>query len=311
VSAATTEAILDAALVYARRGWPVFPLHAPRGAGCSCGKPSCTDIGKHPRITGWPDAAATDEAQIRDWWERRWPEANVGIPTGPRSGILVVDHDADADAGTLETWQMEHGLLLPGPVCLTGGGGTQFYLSWPTGAEIRNSVKAIAPDIDIRGIGGFAVAPPSLHRSGRRYAWHDDLAVLPPAPAWLLAKIAAAARGGRTVTTGGSGDDGAPIPEGRRNDALAAIAGRMRWAGLTPEEILPLLQQRNAKRCQPPLDEDEVAAIARGMVRYVAGDGAETASAERHQPRLTRTVPIVRGRRPVLDLSGPEGCHAH
>src|SRR5829696_4587689 len=104
MSTATTEAMLDAALAYARRGWPVFPLHTSRGAGCSCGNPSCTDIGKHPRIKGWQDAATTHEAQVRDWWERRWPEANVGIPTGPRSGVLVVDHDHDHDAGTLETW---------------------------------------------------------------------------------------------------------------------------------------------------------------------------------------------------------------
>src|SRR5687768_10587101 len=139
--------MLDAALYYARRRWPVFPLHTPRGAGCSCGKDCGKNAGKHPRIKGWQDGATTDEAQTRDWWERRWPEANVGIPTGPRSGVLVVDHDADADAGTLETWQMEHDLLPPGPVCLTGGGGTQFYFAWPAGAEIRNSVKEVAPDI--------------------------------------------------------------------------------------------------------------------------------------------------------------------
>jgi hypothetical protein len=84
----------------------------------------------------------------------------------------------------------------------------------------------------------------------------------------------------------------------------------MRWAGLTTEEIVDALQRVNRERCRPPLDEEEVEAIAKSMGRYVAGDGAEKASAERHQPRLIRTVPIVRGRRPIVDLSGEEARHA-
>jgi hypothetical protein len=180
----------------------------------------------------------------------------------------------------------------------SGGGGAHIYLAYPPSVIIRNSVKKIAAGIDIRGTGGYVVAPPSLHESGGHYTWLDELRTPAPAPPWLLAKIAAAARGGRTVTTGGSGDGGAPIPGGGRNDALAAIAGRMRWAGLTTDEILPLLQQRNAKRCMPPLPEDEVKAIAEGMGRYVAGDGAEKPFAERHQSRILRTsrVPQLRVR---------------
>ncbi len=56
------------ALRYAERGWRVFPLHSVDEEGrCTCGEPECriilgerTDAGKHPRISGWPQAATND-----------------------------------------------------------------------------------------------------------------------------------------------------------------------------------------------------------------------------------------------------------
>jgi len=69
-------------------GWPMFPLHEVRpGGGCSCRKGrACDRAGKHPREEGWQAAATTDPAAIADWW-RHWPNANIGIPTGRRSGL--------------------------------------------------------------------------------------------------------------------------------------------------------------------------------------------------------------------------------
>ncbi len=60
---------LAAALDYAARGWPVFPLHNPRaGGGCSCRKADCNQIGKHPRTEHGVKDATTDTATIRGWW---------------------------------------------------------------------------------------------------------------------------------------------------------------------------------------------------------------------------------------------------
>ena len=81
---ARKRSTLAAALQYARHGLAVFPIHTPTQDGCSCGKPSCNRVGKHPRTPHGVRDATTDEKAIRQWWNR-WPDANVGIATGAAS----------------------------------------------------------------------------------------------------------------------------------------------------------------------------------------------------------------------------------
>jgi hypothetical protein len=288
-TAAPAETLLDAALDYARRGLRVVPLYSPNGRGCTCRQgTACRDAGKHPRLKEWPRLATTDPAQIRAWL-RSWPDTNIGIATGAASGVFVLDVDP-AGLDWLAAREGEHGRLQKTPTVLSGRRGQHFYFAYPRDITIKIDAGEIAPGVDVRAEGGLAAAPPSRHLSGTSYAWFYDPASTPiaPAPEWLLALIQAAQRkqGLRTVTTGGSGDDGAPIPERRRNDALAAIAGRMRWAGLTTDEIVDVLQRVNRERCQPPLDEEEVAAVAKAMGRYVAGDGAR--AGDDTSPRISR-----------------------
>ncbi|THJ19723.1 bifunctional DNA primase/polymerase, partial [Candidatus Frankia alpina] len=75
-----------AALYYAGLGWPVVPVAPP---GAAVARP-----GKQPLVRDWPAAASTAVGQIQDWWER-WPDANIGIVTGPRSGLGILDLDVD------------------------------------------------------------------------------------------------------------------------------------------------------------------------------------------------------------------------
>lgn len=83
------------------------------------------------------------------------------------------------------------------------------------------------------------------------------------------------------------GDDGAPIPEGRRNATLTSLAGTMRRPGMTEAEILPALLAANENRCDPPLSDEEVRVIARSVARYApAGQPAP----ERTPFRLLSTV---------------------
>ena len=85
-----------AALAYARKGWPVFPVHWAVDGRCSCGEADCDRVAKHPLSEhGWKDAT-TELEIVRRWWTR-WPQANIGHPTGER---IVLDVDgADRQTG--------------------------------------------------------------------------------------------------------------------------------------------------------------------------------------------------------------------
>ena len=162
--------LLKAALSYARAGYPVVPGHSVASDDqCTCGRKQCGSPGKRPRIRKWPKRATTDEATIRSWW-RRWPSANVCIATGEASGVVVLDVDPrhDGEASLKVLIEADDGLLET-PTSRTGGGGYHFFFQHP-GGRLANKVNVL-PGIDIRGDGGYVVAPPSIHVSGEVYSW--------------------------------------------------------------------------------------------------------------------------------------------
>jgi hypothetical protein len=172
---------------YAELGWAVVPVHTPRDGACSCSRPDCPSVGKHPRVRwqGFSENAPAID-QVESWW-KRWPDANVAVITGAVSGLAVIDVDPrsggdHALAGLEERW----GSLPPTPTTLTGGGGR--HLWFDTGANTPQSAL-IAPGLELKAAGGTVVAPPSLHASGRRYTWIREQSPwemgLAPLPAWL------------------------------------------------------------------------------------------------------------------------------
>lgn len=169
------SALAEAALAYAAIGWRVHP---------------CRPREKLPLLKAWPERATTDATTIGEWW-RRWPDANVAIATGEASGLLVLDVDGSEGELAFATLERRHGAM-PDiyPMQWTGGGGWQAFLTYPPGRAIRNSAGRLGPKLDTRGQGGYVLVPPSIHPSGRAYAWADDrdpLDLLPgEAPAWLL-----------------------------------------------------------------------------------------------------------------------------
>src|SRR6185312_2532469 len=127
-------------------------------------------------------------AVLREWW-RQWRHANVGIVTGARSGLVVLDVDAQhGGADSLVELQRRYGRLPETLRVATGGGGEHWYYRHP-GADIllRNAAGLDKqPGLDIRGDGGYVVAPPSWHASGARYEWIDGEGVVAPLADWLL-----------------------------------------------------------------------------------------------------------------------------
>jgi Bifunctional DNA primase/polymerase, N-terminal/AAA domain/Primase C terminal 1 (PriCT-1) len=171
-STGASEAMPDClrfALFYASRNFFVLPLHAVCvDRSCSCENPKCTSIGKHPLTPNGVKDATRSPERIREWW-RRYPFANVGIATG--RGLLVIDIDP-RHGGSLEAFKAS--IALPKTATVqTGGGGWHLYFAYTRSQyEVRNSVGKLADGIDIRGEGGYVVAPPSNHLEGT-YHWTE------------------------------------------------------------------------------------------------------------------------------------------
>lgn len=179
---------IDAALVYARRGWEVFPCHSPaKGpAACTCCRPDCSSPAKHPRVKGGLHAATRDEDVIRRWWAN-WPNANVAIRTGAPSGLVVVDVDPDHGGDrSLEALLADRGPLPGCRTIRTGSGGSHFYFAHPGGSVSNDAGRRLGAGLDVRGDGGYVVAPPSAHVSGRRYGVAAHGGEVPPPPDWLI-----------------------------------------------------------------------------------------------------------------------------
>lgn len=155
--------LLDAALRYAAAGICVIALHTPRTAGrCSCRTGTgCGSSGKHPRLEHGLYDGTTDPTQIRRWW-RWWPDANIGVATGTVLDVCDIDTH-DGLRAVLDVLDLAGP---PGPLVRSGYG----WHLWFAGTGLGNRT-AMLPGVDWRGRGGYAVAPPSLHPTGRRYTF--------------------------------------------------------------------------------------------------------------------------------------------
>jgi hypothetical protein len=272
-----TEPVLPSALAFARHGHAVFPLHWPvehnGQVACSCGRLCGRDAAKHPVARYAPNghlSATTDTGIVKLWWELRVPEANLGVRT---EKLVVIDvdprHGGDESFTVLEREQE----FPPTWRALTGGGGEHILFACPDGVEIANVVAKLmdepplGPGIDVRARGGYIVAPPSRHISGRVYAWsvdhHPADVPLAPAPAWLIERLT------RRSTNGGKGHDPAQWAARKagmiseyREKAIAEMAGKLlRAVSLDPAFVATLVHDWNACHCDPPLPEHKVQTI--------------------------------------------------
>jgi len=264
----------EAAFGYARRGWRVFPVHTVRKGRCSCGRPDCRDPGKHPRTRHGLTDASAEVAVVQSWW-MKWPDANLGVATG--GGFFALDVDPrHAGDESLHALEAQHGELPATVESLTGGGGRHLLFLSPKGQTVRNATGLAGwPGLDIRGDGGYIVAPPSCHESGRDYAWeaahHPDDVDLVEAPSWLWGLFSK--NGGKAKGADPIGDR---ILSGSRNSTLASLAGTMRRRGASEASILAALLAENEERCVPPLDEAEVQEIAASIASYAPAPPPDT-----------------------------------
>jgi Bifunctional DNA primase/polymerase, N-terminal len=189
-----TNSLAGAALAYAVRGWHVLPLWWPASTGhCACGLPDCDSMGKHRihRLVPHGLHHATSHAPVVIWVVAVGPHANISVRTGAGSGPVALDIDGQPGRVALRALVESHAAFGADWVRAGDGWHANFANS---GAIVPNSSGRPGPGLDVRGNGGYVIAPPSLHGSGRRYRWiSPQNADLPPAPAWLLEATPAAA----------------------------------------------------------------------------------------------------------------------
>jgi hypothetical protein len=147
--------------------------------------PACLDPKeKHPAIR-WKEFERRKPTQVEivAWIAYFWTRNGLYV-TGPVLGRFVVDCD---DVAAIH-WARRQGL--PRTQTLLTRRGRHFHFRWPEGVSVKNSESKIHHHVDIRGLGGVAVAAGSIHDTGFRYRWargcSPEEAELARAPEWLL-----------------------------------------------------------------------------------------------------------------------------
>lgn len=255
--------MVDAARAYAGMGWAVLPLGARD---------------KVPAIRGGSRSAVAEVDQVEAWWKAH-PQHNVGVACGAASsGLIVVDVDVDESIGengleTLYAWEAEHGKLPATVTARTGRGGLHLYFK--AAGEVRNSANKEL-GVDVRGEGGYVMAPPSVHPNGHAYEWvlsPYDAAVAPVDSRVLEFLEYVKPRKASAVTEHVEkfelpGEIGA----GGRNDTLFRYASSLQRRGFSDSEIRVQVEAANALRCRPPLPAADIETICSSVCgRYEKG----------------------------------------
>jgi hypothetical protein len=235
------------ALALARRGCAIFPCRLDK-----------TPYTKH----GFKEAT-TNLTQVEYWW-RIHQGASIGIATSPVSGIFVLDIDNyHGGEASLRRLEHEHGELPHTVEVITGSGnGRHLYFRWPQHRMIRISQGRLGEGLDLRGAGGYVIAPPSPHESGRAYSWSvDSEKQFAEAPDWLLNKIAEPTCKNLVKTSGQK--QRFPVFEGRiaeshRNSEIARASGLLLRLNVPADYVVAIMRSLNETQCEPPLPIEEV-----------------------------------------------------
>jgi len=215
------------ALRYAADGFAVFP---------------CRPGNKEPLGSLVPNGcldATTDAETIKGWWTK-CPNANIGIATGKKNGLAVVDLDGPEGIASGKRLGLQSSV-----VAMTGNGEQLFYAD-PNGL-LGNSVKKLAAGVDTRGNGGYVVAPPSLHPNGKRYAWRTtplSRIALIPLPKVFEVQNPKASGLTSTIRKSDGWISGAleEMKKGHVHSTLVSVLGKFRSHNFSEEDTFKLLQ---------------------------------------------------------------------
>lgn len=259
------------ALHYADMGLAVFPLR-PKD--------------KRPATANGCKDATKDKSQINAWWDKH-PDCNIGIATGSISGgLVVIDLDKDDNKGldgyaVLKEWQREHGMLPETAMSITGRGGYHYF--YRDTARWQNRI-GLYDGVDVRGEGGYIVAPPSIHPNGRIYEWEQEPLI------YGFAAVDNQVVNFLVPMPDSQGQQAFQIPEqipaGERTNTLVKLVCSQQAKGLSDEAIRAAVRAENETRCIPPLTDLELEKeVFPALTRYQKGTASYNAVLDRGKSR--------------------------
>lgn len=248
--------MVDAAIQYATKyNWSVFPVR---------------QSDKKPLTPHGCKDAKRDVGAITAWW-KRFPDASIGIATGSASNLIVIDLDLDENKGLdgyeeLARWEHDNDEFPETVRSITGRGGSHIFFHHE-GSDIGNR-SGILDGIDVRGEGGYIIAPPSKHPNGTEYQWEYAPDETP------LAEINATVREFLSIGKKEADEEfivPALISAGKRNDTLYRLACSLQAKGLPDAAIMAAIKQTNLASCEIPVDDDEIQQIVSSAIRHQKG----------------------------------------
>jgi hypothetical protein len=312
---------VDWASYYLDHELTVLPLarhgNRPHSGIAGRGWHFCTCSGGEPLV-------GTTDLNVVSTWLVRDHRLNLGVVTGARSRLLVLDVDVKHVDGhdALHRWRLDRqaeGKILPQhPSCSTPSGGRHHWFRLPPDLHVPRNDYFI-PGVEVKACGGLVAVPPSTRLKQVTLpdgtgGWYDDETVvpyawdpvgggIPEAPQWLLDEVTAR-RDGAGWSTGGEGDDDDKLPktqeflergfnrEGQRNRDVFRLAFRLWSAGLDQETVVQTVRRiwehpGTDRRTLPWSEVHYTTMTARGR----AADAArEEAARIRQYAELARTL---------------------
>jgi Bifunctional DNA primase/polymerase, N-terminal/Primase C terminal 1 (PriCT-1) len=242
-----------AAVAYAVRGLPVFPVRL-----------DARDK-KRPHTTHGHLDATTDARTIHNWFgpQGLWPDAAIGVRTG--SGLVVIDVDPrhGGDEGFDELCD-SLGAPPRTATVATAQGGRHLWFRVPPSERVPNSAGTLARGVDVRGDGGWVVAPPSSAPWGT-WSWSTRAPIADLPPEWLRATALARPSQRREPARTWVGLVAQGAGAGERNASLTRLVGHLLARDVAPALVLEVAQLINQHRFRPPLDNREVERVVESI----------------------------------------------
>lgn len=269
---------LEAAIEYATKyKWKVFPV-----------RPDKTPYTPHGCLDAKDDIGA-----IQSWW-KKWPDALVGVATGSASNLIVIDEDKDFEKDLdgyyeVSRWESDHCHLPDTVRSITGRGGYHLFFHY-TGSDIKNRA-GVLDGVDVRGEGGYIIAPPSRHPNGRQYEWEiapEDMKLADLDQTVL-----------ELIKTRETSDSHFVLPEkiatGERNDVIFKLACSLQAKGIPDAGIMAAVQAVNTENCIEPIDQSELKKIVTSATKYEKGDLAIIEPQKKSKKRKIRQLKTAEG----------------